>query len=71
MKYQSVLETGNWKHGVWNPGLKTVCLGCWAKKNNNQIEKKVQNLDLTAEPCRKPETNNHQLKYEANLRFET
>jgi hypothetical protein len=43
-------------------------------------EKKVQNLGLTAESCRKPKTNNQQLlrkklklelKYEVNLRFET
>ena len=32
MKYQFVLETGNWKPGFWNPGLKTLILGCWAKK---------------------------------------
>ena len=25
-------ETGNWKPGFWNPGLKTLILGCWAKK---------------------------------------
>ena len=38
---------------------------------------KVQSLGLTAEPCRKPKTNNQQLlrnksklKYEENLRFE-
>ena len=42
--------------------------------------KKVQNLGLTADFCRKPKTNNKQLlrnklklelKYEVNLRFET
>ena len=32
MKYQFVLETGNWKPGFWNPDLKTLILGCWAKK---------------------------------------
>ena len=32
MKYQFVLETGNWKPEFWNPGLKTQILGCWAKK---------------------------------------
>ena len=79
MKYQFVLETGNWKPEFWNPGLKTLIFGCWAKKQE-LIEKKVQNLDLTAEPCRKPKTNNQQLsrnklkmklKYEVKLMFET
>ena len=78
MKYQFVLETGNWKPEFWNPGLKTLIFGCWAKKQE-LIAKKVQNLDLTAEPCRKPKTSNQQLlknkvklklKYEVNLRFE-
>ena len=27
-----VLETGNWKPGFWNPGLKTLILSCLAKK---------------------------------------
>ena len=52
IKYQFVLETGHWKHGFWNPGLKTLILGCWAKEQL-LIEKKVQNLGLTAEPCKK------------------
>ena len=69
MKYQFVLETGN------NPGLKTLILGCWAKK-----QYLTENLGLTAEPCRKPKTNNQQLlrnklklklKYEVKLKFET
>ena len=51
----------------------------WAKKQW-LTEKKVQNLGLTAESCRKPKTNNQQLlrnklklalKYELNIRFET
>ena len=79
MKYQLVLETGNLKPGFWNPGLKTLILGCWAKKQE-LTEKEVQNLDLIAEPCRKPKINNQQLlrnklklklKYEVNPRFET
>ena len=64
---------------VRNWELKTLILGCWAKKQL-LTEKKVQNLGSTAESCRKPKTNNQQLlrnkltlelKYEVNLRFET
>jgi hypothetical protein len=66
-----VLETGNWKPGFWNPHMKTLILGCWAKKQQ-LTEKKVQNLGLTAESCRKPKTKlKLELKFKVNLRLET
>ena len=73
MKYQFVLETGNWK--PW-------FLDAEQKGNKLLRQIKVQNLGLglTAESCRKSKTNNQQLlrdklklelKYEVNIRFET
>ena len=76
MKYQFVLETGNWKPGFWNPPWFFVAL---IKKAIINWEKKFINLGLTAEPCRKPKANNQQLlrnksklklKYEVKLKFE-
>jgi hypothetical protein len=65
-------------------GFKTQVRKPWflvAEQKKQQLtEKKVQNLGLTAEPCRKPKANNQQLlrnklklklKHEVNLRFET
>ena len=52
MAIKCAIGTGNRKPGFWNPGLKTMILGCWAKKQK-LIEQNVQNLGLTAEPCEK------------------
>ena len=59
MKYQFVLEIGNWKPGfetqVWKPWFLVAeqkAIINWEKSSN---------LGWTAEPCRKPKTNNQQL----------
>ena len=73
-----VLETGNWKPGFWDPGLKTLILSCLAKKQ--WLTEKFKTWVWLLSLVENLKTNNQQLlrnklklelEFEVNLRLET